>query len=465
MSRLILFAAFALGLSGCALGPDFRVPETDLPQQWPQSMQLIAADHEDGQQWWQRFEDPMLNQLVEQAVAENLSLKLQLQRIEQARAHLGLTKADRLPSLSAQAQAVREQTPELLGGGSPRNHYALAAMLNYEIDLWGRLERQREAAVAQLDHSIFGAEAVRQSLIADVVTSYVNMQAAEQAYRVALENLDSREKSLELEEIRYAGGVVSSMVVSRSRAAVENVRAQLPGLQHQIQRLQLVLAVLIGSSPEELFEDTRTDGRTLAEITLPKSVPAILPAELLRRRPDVRAAEADLAAASARIGATMASAWPSLNLASLLGTAAPEVSDLFSQASHSWNVGATLAGPIFDFGRTRARVESAQAVRDQAETAYQMTVTGAFRDVRSALILYAYANDQYLALNHQFAALAELIHSARTQYEYGAISQHELLDVERQLLSVRQALAHARSEQLTAVAALFKALGGDWQGG
>ncbi|WP_439510506.1 TolC family protein [Marinimicrobium koreense] len=209
-----LAAAIAL-LSGCALGPDYQAQTPDLPDQWPEH-ELLGQDTGDWQQWWTRFDDATLNALVERALNDNLNLQVQIQRIEQARAELGLSNANRWPSLSAQANATRERTPETVsqtGTEYISERYAVNGVLSYELDLWGRLAREREAASALLAQSVFGTEAIRLNLITDVVTTYFNLRAAEQQLAITRETLGTREETLVLEEVRYESGASNPLSI------------------------------------------------------------------------------------------------------------------------------------------------------------------------------------------------------------------------------------------------------------
>jgi len=467
MHKLTTLAATIALVSGCALGPDYQAQTPDLPEQWPEHQLLQGDRSEDWQDWWTRFEDPALNTLVARALDDNLELQVQIQRIEQARAQLGLSRANRWPLLSAQADASREQQaatvmPEELGGGEPRNQFSVVGALSYELDLWGRLSSQQEAATAMLEQSVYGTEAVRLNLLADVVTGYFNLRSAEQQLAIAEQTLESREKTLALEEYRYESGATDPLSLRQARAELEGTRALLPQLRQQVHSSRSALAMLAGYSPQEMLEELDFGDGKLTDIQLPDSVPEVLPAELLRRRPDILAAESGLMAANAQVGVAMAERWPSLNLSATGGSVALDTSDLFTAPAQMWNVGASLAGPLFDFGRGRAGVESAEAGLEIAQTEYQMAVTNAFRDARDALTLYQNAEQRISATRRQTDVVAETVELAELRYEQGAISFFELLDAQRMLLDAELALSEALNDQLAATATLFKAMGGGW---
>lgn len=467
MHKLLIALTGALTLAGCTMGPDYEPQERELPENW---VHEVDSSHQttDWQDWWTRFGDPNLNALVARAMDDNLELQLQLQRIAQARAELGLADAERWPSLNAQAEASREQQPEgvfpaALGGGEPRNQFSVSGVLNYEVDLWGRLSRQQESAAAQLSASMYGTAAVRLNLIADVVTTYFGLRATQEQLRVAEATIDSYQETLRLEELRYERGASNSLAVRRARAAYEGARAQLPDLRQQVETTRSALAMLVGYTPSELTDQLEFSGQSLTELRVPELVPGVLPSELLQRRPDVQAAEAYVAAATAQVGVARAQRWPSLNLTGLIGTAGLDTSDLFSSNSETWSITGGLAGPLFDFGRSSAGIDTAEALLGQAETEYEIAITGAFRDARDALMMYHNTAEQVAATERQVQAVLETAELAEVQYERGAIGLYELLDIRRQRLEAELAMAQATRQRLAASANLFKAMGGGWQ--
>ncbi len=465
--KMIPAAVGAVILAGCVTGPDYHAPDTALPGAWPEEDILAAAEHEAWSDWWTRFEDPSLNELVHRALDDNLEIHLQTARIAEFRARLGLAGAERWPSVDAQAAASREQTPGAALGVSgvetgPTNLFSLSGLLSYELDLWGRLAREQEAAEALLQESVFAREAVRLNVVADVVTTYFDLRAAENQVSIARETLASREETVRLQEIRHEAGEIDDLALQQARSERESTRAELPGLRQRKQVLEGALALLVGLEPAELWEDLPWDDGYLADIHLPDQIPAFLPAELLQRRPDLRAAEANLMAATAGIGVARADRLPRVNLSAMLGTAAASTGDLFTDPAETWSIGASATAPIWDFGRGRARVESAEARAEQAEVQYRMTVNSAFNDVRSALIIYEASTDRVVANRSRVASLQRTEELAEIRYEEGFTSFMEYLDAQRALLSARLALEEAARDQLTATATLFKSLGGGW---
>lgn len=471
MKTFILAAVAVSVLSACTVGPDYQAATPQLTEQWPELEQAaITTSAENSaawQQWWQQYQDPALNALLERALADNLNLRIQVSRIEQARAQLGLRDADRWPMLSAQASAAREQQPSslmpaALGGGSPRNQFAVAGVLSYEVDLWGRISRQREAANALLAQSVFGAEAVRLSLISDVISTYFSLLTLEQQYAAATAMLASQQETLAIEHYRYERGASNTLNLRRAEAAVASAQAALPDLQAAIRTTRSALALLVGYSPEEMLRNVEFATSKFSALSTPNAFPAVTPSELLQRRPDVRAAEANLQMASAQVGVAVAQRFPSLNLSGVVGSAASDSSDLLASGSETWSIGADLAGPIFDFGRRKNAVLAAEGSLQEAELSYQQAIVAAIRDASDALYLLNIADQRFNAAQQQYEAIANTVTVAELQYDRGAIGLFELLESQRALLNAEMALSSAKSQQLIARTNLFKALGGGW---
>ena len=454
-------------LSGCTMGPDYEKADIALPDQWLTPLPELAGQQTDEQNWWQQYNDPALNALVERALQDNLNVQLQLSRIEQARAELGFERANSWPTLAAKASAGREQQPSALmaetPGGSVRNQYSMAGMLSYEIDLWGRLSRQREAASALLEQSILAAEAVKLALITDVISYYFSVQALQQQLATLRANIDSLNQSLTIEQRRYEMGASDQLTLQRSKAALASATAMLPDLQETLQLTQSALAILVGYSPQELLSKVSFGQRSLSDLSIPNKLPAHTPSELLLNRPDVRAAEANLMAANARVGIAQAARFPSFNLNAVGGSTALQSSDLFSSGAENWSVAANLSAPLFDFGRLARQVESAEAQREQANLAYQQTVLAAVGDAQDAISLLHISATRAQAYTEQYQALAESYRLAQLQYNAGAISFFELLANQRELLNAEISVTDAKRQHLLAYTTLFKAFGGSWK--
>ncbi|MDO3377329.1 efflux transporter outer membrane subunit [Geoalkalibacter halelectricus] len=468
MRKLILSLCATLILAGCAVGPEFRTPEIPLPDQWSDDMHDASTLEAERLNWWTGFEDPMLEDLIERALDDNLDLRLQVERVREARARLGLAGAQRWPTLDGQAEAIRQRQPAaaspvpIPGGGGTFSTFSLLGLLGYEVDLWGRLERGREAAAAVLEQSLFSHEAVRLNLVTDLVSTYVNLRAAQQQLAITERTLESRQETLRLQQIRYEGGLVDRLALQQAQSEWEATRAALPVRREQVRLLESSLAVLVGMNPVELSNGLDFGTQAVADLRLPPKVPQVLPSELLQRRPDIRAAEAALVAATAQVGVAMADRLPRLNLALFYGSTAADFDNLLSGPAETWGMGASVLGPVVDFGRNRARVETAEALRDQAETRYRITVQMAFREVRDALILTNTSAERETAVRRQVDSLRDTLRLAEVRYEEGYSGFIEVLDAQRRLLDAELSLAEAARDRLNAASALYKALGGGW---
>ncbi len=465
MKGFVYSFCFLVFLSGCAVGPDYQRPELQLPEQWPPTVATSATPTTDtSTHWWQRFKDPILTGLIDRAIADNLSLRLQLERIQEARARLGLASAQRLPSLDAQAEASRRQQSAAVSTGQLANSFSVMGLLNYEIDLWGRLARGEESATAQLEASRYSHDALQLRVISDLVTTYINLRAAQQQLNITESTLASRYDSLQLQQIRYDGGLIDQLALQQARSEWEATRALLPRQQEQVLLLESALAVLTGMSPAELMSRFDFGERRLTDLHLFRERPAFLPSDLIERRPDIQAAQAALVAANAQVGVATAERLPRFNLAMFIGSVAGEFDDLLGSSSESWGVSGSLLAPVVDFGRNKARRQTAEALRDQAETSYRMAVQTAFREVRDALLLTRTTEERENAIRRQLESAEKTLSLVQVRYEEGYSSFIEVLDAQRQLLGAELALTEAVRDRYTATAALANALGGGWSG-
>ncbi len=465
MKILILSVSLvALLLGGCTIGPDYQRPDLHLPDQWHQiektSGTYVTAIQDD---WWITYQDPVLTQLIERALSDNLTLRLQLERIRESRARLGFTSAQRMPGLDGQAEASRSQQSAAVSAGSINNNFSFTAMLSYEVDIWGRLARNRESALAQLEASHYSHDAIRLQLISDLISTYTNLRAAQAQLRITRRTLDLRRDSLELQQIRYDGGVIDQLGLQQARSEWAAVRALIPLRQEQVTRLESALAVLTGISPAELMGTLDFGDRQLDQLAWTEPLPDFLPSELLERRPDIRATEAALIAANAQLGMAMAERLPRFNLALFLGSVAGDIDDLLQSSTQTWGISGAILGPLVDFGRNRARVETVKALRDQAEINYRITVQTAFREVRDALLLTNTIAEREMALQSQREAAQKTLELVELRYQEGYSSFIEVLDAQRQLLGAELALTEATRDRLNAATTLFKTLGGGWQ--
>ena len=455
-------------LAGCVLGPDHVRPEVALPEALPLPASTETPTPAEWAQWWRRFDDPVLDALIARASRDNLDLQQQAAAVRAARARLGFAEAEQLPTVDLQAEASRQRQPAAAYGipgaeSSTRSLFSVSGVLGYELDLWGRLARSREGAAAQLTESVYAREALRLGVIADVATTYFEWRAAQRQLAITEDAIAAREEAVSLQRIRYEAGAVDRLVLLQARSELETTRAQLPDRRQRVRALESALGLLLGWTPAELAAETPMADAPASTASAVEAVPPVLPATLLERRPDIRAAEEAVRAANAAVGQAQAARLPGLNLSGLIGTTAAETGDLFTGAAETWSLGASVLGPVLDFGRGRANVEAARAERDRLALQYRATVNRAFAEVRDALHAFEAARQRVAAVQRQVEAVQETFAVAEIRYDEGATDFLEVLDARRALLDARLALSAAEQQRLATVATLYKALGGGWR--
>ena len=470
--RLLPLAA-ALLLSGCAVGPDYLRPSFLLPSAWskadaaaPEAAQPAAKA---GERWWSLYGDPVLDKLVEEALANNADAQVAAARVLEARAIAGTVDADRYPTLSAGFSGSR--TKSTLLGSFPRpnslprtqNDYRATLDASYEIDLWGKFRRASEAARADLFAAQSSRDAVQLSLTAGVAQQYFALLAADAQVKVAQRTAATRGETLTLFKQRLEVGALSEYDLRQAEAQEAAARSQLAALLRDRERAETALAVLLGRSPREVLEGTVTRGTPGA--LPPLTVPAGLPSDLLLRRPDLQAAEQQLIAANARIGVARAQYFPSIGLTASAGSESVVFSKLFTGPAGIFSFAASVTQPIWNGGRIGFGVDAAEARRDAALAQYKQAVANAFKDVRDALAAQTAARDALAAETTRATALEKALQAANQRFDAGIASRLDVLDVERNLLAAELARVDAERAQRAALADLFKALGGGWPEG
>jgi outer membrane protein, multidrug efflux system len=451
---------FAL-IAGCSTQPKYERPPVELPQAWKQSAPRFA---EDGR-WWRIYEDQELDKIVDEALQGNYDLVVAAARVDEARALAAEARSFLLPRIDAQGSASRDQISTRTASsfpGIPREFSTYTATLNlsYEVDLFGRLRSNVDAARAELAASEASREAVRVALAAEVARSYFSLRSFEQQVLLTRQTLDLREEALGLQRKRRDAGVIGDYELRQLEAEAAAARAQLPGLEQAREREEVALQLLLGRDAKQVFE-TQIPRREAPDAKLLAPVlPAGMPSELLLRRPDLVEAERSLAAANARVAVARAEMFPSISLTGALGSQSAALSSLFSSGAGIWSLAAAVSQPIFSGGRTEARTAAAQARERAALAQYQQAVRVAFGEVRNALVAQTRAREAFEAQSARADALAETLRLARLRYASGIASQLEVMDAERGLLDARAARIDALRAHRAAVADLFRALGG-----
>lgn len=465
--RLTTALAAAALVAGCAVGPDYRRPDMDLPQQWaPHTGASVASSA--GERWWSLYGDPVLDALVDEALAHNADAQVATARVLEARALAGIVDADLYPAVGANASVARTRTSAVgtfpLPPGTPLTQTGYRATLDaaWELDLWGKYRRASEAARADLFATESARESVRLSVAAQVAQQYFALLALDAQEGILRRTLSTRAETVQLLGKRVEAGYSSELDLRQAQAEESAARSQLATVLQLRDRQENALSVVLGRSPRAVMEESVARGAATAAPGL--WVPAGLPSELLLRRPDLQEAEQRLVAANARIGVARADYFPSIALTGYVGSESAGLSNLFSGPAGIFQFAGRLAQPIFQAGRIGYNVEATEARRDQALALYRQAVASAFRDVRDALTAQTAARDVLEAETARAEALRQALDKANRRYDAGIASWLEVLDTERQLLIAELARADAERVQRTAVADLFKALGGGWPG-
>lgn len=456
-------------LAGCAVGPDFRTPE--LPQAGAQfaraepSAVLKQASPEAGSDaaFWRQFQDAQLTQLVEQALRANQDLRAALARLDAAQALLRESRLDQFPTLTLSGQALQQRRSESQAMGGPRSQRSYSAGINasWELDLFGRVRRNIEAGSAELRASAADLAALQVAIAAQVAASYADLRGWQQRLQLAEANAANQQDTLRLVQLRLAHGSGTDFDLARAQAQLETTRSRIPVLQARIAVAQHRLAVLTGQVPEALIAALNAPA-VLPQ--LPETIAPGTPAELLRRRPDVAAAEARLHAATARVGVTTAELFPRLSLGGLLGSSALSTGALFEAGSASRSVFLGVDWSFLDVGRVRARIAASEAGAQVALAQYQQSVLLALEDTENALVLLTRtrSEDAHLAQAAEQRARAEQL--AQRRYRLGSVGLYEVLDAQRDLYAAQDAAADSRARGLRAAVALYQALAGGWEG-
>jgi multidrug efflux system outer membrane protein len=457
--RTLPMLMLTLSLGGCLLGPDYHRPVVDTPPGF-----RFAADETKeivDTVWWEQFQDPGLNAMIATALADNKDVKIAAARVEQFLGQFVTTRAQLFPQAGAGLNGERERIPlgitQVPGGAGPVfNQFQATLSASWEIDFFGKLRRQTEAARASLLASEEGRRATILTLVSSVATSYVNLLSLDRQLKIAHSTVDSRAASVKVFELRFAGGQVAQMQLAQSQSEYEASLATIPQIELQIAQQEDSLSILLGKNPEAIIRD-----RELDDLALP-IVPAGLPSQLLERRPDLRQAEQDLIAANAQIGAARALYFPSISLTGLFGTASGQFSSLFSGPARAWNFAGAVTLPIFTAGSIGGQVKQAEAVQQQALFAYQKSIQVAFQEVADALVARQKFQAQLVVQGRQVDALSTYSRLARLRYEGGYTSYIEVLDAERSLFNAQLSYAQTQGAVFTSSVSLYKAMGGGW---
>jgi outer membrane protein, multidrug efflux system len=458
--RRLLATCTVLALAGCTLGPDYQRPQVAAPASFQYEPKDAAATADT--LWWQQFQDPVLDQLIAEALVHNTNIQIAAANVEQAAAFLTQTRSQLFPTVGYGAGAQRERTREpafaalIPNYPNPASAYQAALQASWEIDLWGRIRRQSEAAYANVLATDEARRGVILSLVAQVASSYLQLRGLDAQLEVAKRTLQTYKESVDLFTLQFQYGQVSMMNVAQAQSQYETAAAQIPLLESQIAQTQSSLAVLIGRDPGPIVR-----GKSVYDLQLPQ-VPAGVPSALLERRPDLLQAEQQLVAANAQIGAAKALYFPTISLTGAYGNASADLSKLFTGPAKVWSYAGTLAGPIFTFGAVSGQVAQAEAAQRAALLNYQLSIRNAFADVDNALVANSKLQEQLDAQIKLVAALQQYTDLARLQYDGGYTSYSTVLQAEQALFPAELNLASIRAQVFGSAVNLYKAMGGGW---
>jgi multidrug efflux system outer membrane protein len=447
-------------LSGCAVGPDWQQPQVEAPPAW--RIDYAQAAEVANTRWWEAFGDPVLDQLVQEALRENRDLLQAAARVDQFLGLLRTTRSQLYPQLGYSGEASRNrasasaQTPIFAGVERNYSLYEAALGASWQIDLFGRVRRQAEAAQAQVYATEQGRRGVVLSVVSSVATAYITLRGLDRQLEIARATAANYAGTLKLFEARHKGGTISEVERSQVESQYRQAQAAVPSLERQVAQQENLLSVLLGRNPDAIPR-----GRPIEELADP-AVPTALPATLLERRPDILQAEQNLRAANANIGIAKALYFPTLSLTGLFGLTSTSLSNFTKSAASTASLAAAIAGPIFTFGAIEGQVNAAEASRREALAFYQQVVLNALRETNDALVGVQKEREEYDALAKRTGALRTYARLSRARYDGGAANYIEVLYAENELFAAELTAISTLAQRHAELVNLYKALGGGW---
>lgn len=457
-------ALTALALTACvAVGPDYTPVQGVEAAGWqrldPADGLFSTAPSGDLSQWWRQFDDPLLTTLVDEALAAGPDLRSAVARLREARARRTTALAGFFPEVTGTASGRSSKSSSATGGGDTRELYSAGFDAGWELDLFGGVRRGVEAADADLAAAAATLEETRVSLAAEVAANYVEVRSLQLRLAIARDNLASQSETLQLTEWREQAGLANRQEVDQARSNREQTRAQIPALQTALAEAEHRLDLLLGRPPGTLHPRLAAAGDLPP---VPEQIAVGIPAEALRQRPDLRAAERSVAAATARVGVAEAARYPNFRLSGSLGLEALTLGALDNGGAGASSLLGSISVPLFDAGRRRSQVEVQDALREQALVSYEKTLLAALQEVESALVALARNRERSAALTLATGAAQSAAELARQRYAAGLIDFQSVLDTERSVRALEDSLASTRTDGVLALIKLYKALGGGW---
>lgn len=468
--NLPLLGALLL-VSGCAaVGPNYLAPELSVPENWasdaPEGVQIGESELLD---WWTRFNDPVLSNLVESAVNGNLDLRVALSRIDEARAQLGVARGARVPSLDTDASYTRSRQSEeaSIGGTKVGNLVGVDDTDSYqsnlgaawELDLFGRIRRSIEASKANWEASIEDSRSVVVVLQAEVALTYIEIRSLQRRIFIAEKNITAQQQSLNLAQKRFDAGKAPGLEVSQAKGNLASTKATLPTLNASLWNALNRLNVLLGEHPGTTQLDLKATGQIPSP---PDTIVMDIPGNLLRQRPDLRRAERLLAAQTARVGIATADLYPTLSLRGTFGFSAQNPGDLFQAGSRAYGIGPAVSWNVFSGGRIRSAIDVEDARVEQALTMYEQTLLKALEEVENSLTNYRFERIRSAELRKTVDAYREAVGFAKELYKGGKTDFQNVLDAERNVLAFEDQLSTSMAALVSNVVSLYRAMGGGW---
>jgi multidrug efflux system outer membrane protein len=461
-ARIIGSIVTAALLGGCAIGPNYKRPSVAEPPTFRGQAIAEAASLADAP-WWDVFQDPSLNALIQEALRNNYDVRIAAARVREARANFVVSRSDLYPSLDYGAGVSRSRiTPGVQGGPGRQapeasNFYYGTLTMSWELDIWGRIRRSNEAARATLFATEDARRGVWLTLVSDLGQAYFELLALDVRLQIARNTTDAYQRTYDLFLDRFQLGAASKLETSRAEGALGDAQANIPQLESDITAKENQISILLGRMPGPIPR-----GKPMYEQPVVPAVPAGLPSALLERRPDLRQVEQQLVSANARIGVAKAEFFPKLSLTALFGTASPEVSALTGGTATIWAVAGMVSGPLLNAGRTLGTYRASIAQWEQARAQYEQAVLIALREVSDALTALGKLNEAETGQDRSVKALEEAVGHATDRYRQGLASYYEVLEAQQQLYPAQNTLAQIRRNRLLAYVQLYKALGGGW---
>lgn len=452
---LPLIAILVIALSSCSVGPDFQKPQIDTLQTY--RFDSLKVDSIANVDWWNLFNDELIDTLVVTALVQNMDLNIAVARIEEARAALTFTGADRYPKLDVQAGAARGNfVSSGLMFDETTNNFSASVPISWELDFWGKFRRATEAARADLLASEYSLRTVQLGLISEVIATYFQLLDYQQRLSISKETMRSRTDALDIIQQKYDQGVIPELDLNQAVIQMEIAVASIPVYERLIARTENSLAILLGKNPEAIEKVNK-----LSFYQTPPEIPPGIPSNILERRPDILQAEFLLKAQNARVGVAAAQQYPSISLTGVLGIASGDLSTITSNGL-GWSVAGSLFGPLFNFGKNTARVEVEEARTKQTLFNYEKTVLNAFREVENSLVDIDTYKREVESKERQVVAAKKSEVLSRLRYNKGVASYLEVLYAEQILFSSQLNLSETKQMYFSSYVKLYKALGGGW---